>query len=112
MIKAIFSQPISSYVVTGACLANQEQWYHAFAMVKALREELRDRPGFPVVILLAGNKEAETMEILKNGLSDLDLRLELYGRDYIYNSDYIAERAQVLMDEYSKRPPQPSRARD
>lgn len=112
VIKAIFSQPISSYVVTGACLANQEQWYHAFAMVKALREELRDRPGFPVVILLAGNKEAETMEILKNGLSDLDLRLELYGRDYIYNSDYIAERAQVLMDEYSKRPLQPLRARD
>jgi succinyl-CoA synthetase beta subunit len=100
VIKAIFSQPISAYVVTGACLANQEQWYHAFAMVKALREELAERPGFPVVILLAGNKEAETMEILKNGLGDLDLRLELYGRDYIYNSDYIAERAQVLMDEY------------
>jgi succinyl-CoA synthetase beta subunit len=38
VIKAIFSQPISAYVLTGACLANQEQWYHAFAIVKALKE--------------------------------------------------------------------------
>lgn len=102
VIKAIFSQPIVAYVMTGACLANQEQWYHGFAMVKALREELKDRPGFPVVILLAGNKEAETMEILKNGLKDLDIRLELYGRDYIYNSDYIGQRAEKLIAEYLK----------
>lgn len=102
VIKAIFSQPISAYVLTGACLANQEQWYHAFAIVKALREELKDRPGFPVVILLAGNKEAETMEILKNGLKGLDIRLELYGRDYIYNSDYIGQRAEKLIAEYLK----------
>jgi len=102
VIKAIFSQPISAYVLTGACLANQEQWYHAFAIVKALREELKDRPGFPVVILLAGNKEAETMEILKNGLKGVDIRLELYGRDYIYNSDYIGQRAEKLIAEYLK----------
>jgi succinyl-CoA synthetase beta subunit len=100
VIKAIFSQPISAYVLTGACLANQEQWYHAFALVKALREELKGRPGFPVIILLAGNKEAESMEILRNGLKDLDIRLELYGRDYIYNSDYIGERAEKLIAEY------------
>jgi len=100
VIKAIFSQPITAYVMTGACLANQEQWYHGFAMVKALREELKHRPGFPVVILLAGNKETETMEILKNGLKDLDIRLELYGRDYIYNSDYIGQRAEKLIAEY------------
>lgn len=100
VIKAIFSQPISAYVLTGACLANQEQWYHAFALVKALREELQDRPGFPVIILLAGNKEAESMEIIRNGLKDLDIRLELYGRDYIYNSDYIGERAERLIAEY------------
>ncbi len=100
VIKAIFSQPISAYVLTGACLANQEQWYHAFALVKALREELQDRPGFPVIILLAGNKEDESMEIIRNGLKDLDIRLELYGRDYIYNSDYIGERAERLIAEY------------
>jgi succinyl-CoA synthetase beta subunit len=102
VIKAIFSLPISAYVITGACLANQEQWFHGFAIVKALREELKDKPGFPVVILLAGNKEAETMEILRQGFKDLDIRLELYGRDYIYRSDYLAERVQVLMEQYLK----------
>ncbi len=102
VIKAIFSQPISAYIMTGACLANQEQWYHAFAMVKALREELAQRPGFPVIILLAGNKETESMEILKNGLKDMNIRLELYGRDYIYNSDYIGQRAEKMIAEYLK----------
>jgi succinyl-CoA synthetase beta subunit len=100
VIKTIFAQPISAYVMTGAVLANQEQWYHAFAIVKALKEELADKPGFPVVILLAGNKEKESMEILKEGLKDLDIRLELYGRDYIYKSNYIGERAEILIKEY------------
>jgi succinyl-CoA synthetase beta subunit len=102
VIKVIFSQPILAYAVLGACLANQEQWYHAFAIVKALREELRDRPGFPVVILLAGNKEQEAMEIIRNGLKDVKPRLELYGRDYIYYSDHIAERVETLIKEYLK----------
>jgi succinyl-CoA synthetase beta subunit len=100
VIKAIFCLPISAYTVLGACLANQEQWYHAFAIVKALREELKDKPGFPVVILLAGNKEKEAMQIIQDGLNGLNLRLELYGRDYIYNSDYIGQRLEILMSEY------------
>lgn len=100
VIKSIFSLPISAYAVLGACLANQEQWYHSFAIVKALREELAEKPGFPVVILLAGNKENEAMKIIENGLKDLNLRLEIYGRDYIYNSDYIGERLEKLMSEY------------
>lgn len=100
VIKAIFAQPISAYVLTGACLANQEQWYHAFAIVKALKEELKNKPGFPVLLLIAGNKEAETMEILREGLKYLNIRLELYGRDYIYRSDYIGERAENLIAEY------------
>jgi hypothetical protein len=55
-----------------------------------------------VVILLAGNKEEEAMQILRDGLRDLDLRLERYGRDYIYNSDFMGERLEALMDEYSQ----------
>ena len=100
VIKTIFSLPISAYTVVGACLANQEQWYHAFAMVKALKEELKDKPGFPVVILLAGNKEKEATEIIREGLKGLNLRLETYGRDHIYNSDFIGERVEKLMKEY------------
>lgn len=102
VVKAIFAQPIAAYVMTGACLANQEQWYHAFALVKVLREELKERPGFPVVILIAGNREKETIKILQDGLKGLNIRLEIYGRDYIYRSDYIGERAQKLIDEYLK----------
>jgi len=100
VIKAIFAQPISAYVMTGAVLANQEQWYHAFAIVKALREELANKPGFPVVILLAGNKELESHKIIRDGLKDLDIRFEMYGRDYIYKSNYIGERAEILIKEY------------
>jgi succinyl-CoA synthetase beta subunit len=100
VIKVIFSLPISAYTVVGACLANQEMWYHAFALVKALKEELKDKPGFPVVILLAGNKEVEATEILREGLKDMNLRLETYGRDHIYNSDFIGERVEKLMKEY------------
>jgi succinyl-CoA synthetase beta subunit len=102
VIKSIFSQPIDGYVLMGACLANQEQWHHAHAIVKALREEAKKRPGFPVVLLLAGNKEQETHEIIRNGLKDLPLRWELYGRDYIYDTDFIANRVEMLVKDYQE----------
>ncbi len=103
VIKSIFSQPIDGYVLMGACLANQEQWHHAHAIVKALREEVKKRPGFPVVILLAGNKEQEAHEIIRNGLKDVSLRWELYGRDYIYDTNFIADRVEALVKEYQKK---------
>lgn len=102
VIKCIFSQPIDGYILMGSCLANQEQWHHAHGIVKALREEAKERPGFPVVLLLAGNKEKETHEIIKNGLKDVPLRWELYGRDYIYDTDFIADRAQELVKLYQE----------
>jgi succinyl-CoA synthetase beta subunit len=100
VIKSIFSQPIDGYVLMGACLANQEQWHHAHAIVKALREEAGERPGFPTVILLAGNKEQEAHEIIRNGLKDVSLRWELYGRDYIYDTNFIADRVEALVKQY------------
>ncbi len=102
VVKSIFSQPIDGYVLMGACLANQEQWHHAHALVKVLREEARRKPGFPVVLLLAGNKEAETHEILRNGLKETGLRWELYGRDYIYDTDFIANRVEALVKSYQE----------
>jgi len=102
VIKAIFSQPIDGYVLMGACLANQEQWHHAHAIVKALREEAPKRPGFPVVLLLAGNKEQEAHEIIREGLKDVPLRWELYGRDYIYDTHFIADRVQELVRRYQE----------
>jgi len=101
IIKIIFSQPnIDGYIMMGASIANQEQWHHAHAIVKALREELKDKPGFPVIILIAGNKEAESLEIMREGLKDLPARIELYGRDYVYNVDFIAERMREMVEEY------------
>jgi succinyl-CoA synthetase beta subunit len=86
----------------GACLANQEQWHHAHALVKAFKEEAGKRPGFPVVVLLAGNKEKEAHEIIRDGFKDLPLRWELYGRDYIYNTDFIADRVEALVKAYQE----------
>jgi succinyl-CoA synthetase beta subunit len=100
VIKYILSQPIDGYVLMGACLANQEQWHHAHALVKAFREEAKKRPGFPVLMLIGGNKERETHEIIKTGFKDLPLRWELYGRKYIYDTDFIADRVEALVKEY------------
>lgn len=104
IVKIIFSQPnIDGYILMGACIANQEQWHHAHALVRALREELPSRPNFPVIILIAGNKEAESLEILGEGLKGLPARVEIYGREYVYNVDYIAERMKKLIREYRRK---------
>ncbi len=100
VMKYILSLPIDGYVLMGACLANQEQWHHAHALVKALKEEAERHPGFPVVILLAGNKEEEAHKIIRDGLAGLPLRWELYGRRHIYDTDFIADRVQELVRGY------------
>jgi succinyl-CoA synthetase beta subunit len=100
VIKYILSLPVDGYVLMGSCLANQEQWHHAHALVKAFREEAFGRPGFPVVMLLAGNKETEAHEIIREGFSDLPLRWELYGRNHVYDTGFMADRVEALVREY------------
>ena len=101
--KLIMSQPgIEAYFLAGFMMANQEQWHHAHGIVKALREELPKRPGFPVVILLCGNKEKESQEILKEGLAGLDARIEIYDREHVYDAKFIGGRVKALVDEYRK----------
>jgi succinyl-CoA synthetase beta subunit len=102
VIKCILTQPIDGYVLMGACLANQEQWHHAHALVKAFREEAPNRQGFPVIMLIAGNKEKETHEIIREGFKDLPLRWELFGRDYIYDTNFIADRVEALVKAYQE----------
>ena len=99
--KLVFSQPnIDGYILVGAMVASQEQWHHAHALVRVLKEELPLRPGFPVVILIAGNKEKESLEILRNGLKDLPGRIEIYGREHVYNVDFLTTRLKQLASEY------------
>jgi len=101
VIKTILSQPkIEGYVLMGSVIASQEQWHHGHAIVKALKEDLKDKPGFPVLILIAGNKEKETHEISREGLKNLPIKLELYGRDYIYRTDFIADRIEAMVKWY------------
>jgi succinyl-CoA synthetase beta subunit len=102
-VKLIMSQPgIEGYFLSGFMMANQEQWHHAHGLVKALREELPNRPGFPVVLLLCGNKEAESQEILKTGLADLGARVEIYDREHVYDATFIGGRVKALVEEYRK----------
>ena len=101
--KLIFSQPhIEGYCLGGFMMANQEQWHTAHGIVKALREELPHRPGFPVVLLLAGNKEKESLEILHEGLKGLPAHIEIYGGEHVYDTDFIARRMRYLVEEYRK----------
>ena len=102
VIRCILEQPVDGYVLMGACLANQEQWHHAHALVKVFKEEAGKRPGFPLIMLIAGNKEKETHEIIREGFKDLPLRWELYGRDHIYDTDFIADRVEALVREYQE----------
>jgi len=102
VIRCILEQPVDGYVLMGACLANQEQWHHAHALVKVFKEEAKERPGFPVIMLIGGNKEKETHEIIREGFKNLPLRWELYGREYIYDTDFIANRVEALVKEYQK----------
>jgi succinyl-CoA synthetase beta subunit len=61
--KVILSQAgIEGYMLGGFIMANQEQWHHAHGIVKALREDLVGKPGFPVLLLLCGNKEKESLD--------------------------------------------------
>jgi succinyl-CoA synthetase beta subunit len=93
---------IEGYFLAGFMMANQEQWHHAHGIVKALREELPKKPGFPVVLLLCGNKEAESQQILKEGLADLNARIEIYDREHVYDAKFIGGRVRALVDEYRK----------
>jgi succinyl-CoA synthetase beta subunit len=99
--KIILSQPdIDGYCLIGAVIANQDQRHHARGLLKAFREDLGDRRGFPVVVLLAGNQEDEALRILEAGLRDLPVRFELYGREYIHRLEFVAARMKALVGEY------------
>jgi succinyl-CoA synthetase beta subunit len=103
VVKLIMSIPgLEAYFLSGFMMANQEQWHHAHGIVKALREELPKRPGFPVVLLLCGNKEPESQQILKEGLAGLDARIEIYDREHVYDAKFIGGRVRALVDEYRK----------
>jgi len=102
VIRCILEQPVDGYVLMGACLANQEQWHHAHALVKVFKEEAKKRPGFPVIMLIGGNKEKETHEIIRAGFKNLPLRWELYGREHIYDTDFIADRVEAVVKEYQE----------
>jgi len=101
--KLVFSQKgIDGYMLGGFMAANQEQWHHAHGVVKALREELPKRPGFPVVLLLAGNKEKESLEILREGTKDLRARIRIYGGDRVYDTVGLAAEMREMVLEYKK----------
>jgi len=101
--KIVFSQPgIDGYMLGGFMAANQEQWHHAHGVVKALREELPKRPGFPVLLLLAGNKEKESLEILREGTKDLNARIRIYGGERVYDTVGLAAEMKEMVLEYKK----------
>jgi succinyl-CoA synthetase beta subunit len=57
------------------------------------------------VLLLCGNKEKESMEILKEGTAGLQNQnpIEIYGSDKVYETEFLAKRMRALIDEYRKK---------
>jgi succinyl-CoA synthetase beta subunit len=103
--KVILSQPgIDGYLLGGFMMANQEQWHHAHAIVKALREILPQRPGLPCLLLLCGNKEEESLAILREGLADVPGgdRIEIYGRQHVTDTEFIAQKMLSMVEEYQR----------
>ena len=54
------------------------------------------------MLLLCGNKEKESQKILKEGLADLDARIEIYDRERVYDATFIAQRVKALVEESKK----------
>lgn len=108
--KVILSQPgIEGYAVMDINISSQEMWHSARGLARAFREELVDKPGFPVIVVWGGNKVKESNEILKEMTKDLPLRLEIWSEDpvvgphyNIYDVDPIVERMKTLVEEYRK----------
>ena len=103
--KAVLSQAgIEGYLLGGFMMANQEQWHHAHAIVKALRETLPLRPGLPCLLLLCGNKEVESLAILREGLADLPggERIEIYGSEYVTDTEFIARKMLSMVQDYQR----------
>ena len=101
--KAVLSQPgIEGYLLGGFMMANQEQWHHAHAIVKALREILPHRPGLPCLLLLCGNKEEESLAILREGLADLPGGecIEMFGRERVTDTEFIAQKMLSMVQDY------------
>jgi len=106
--KSVLSQPnIDGYLLGGFMMANQEQWHHAHAIVKVLREVLpTQKPGLPCVLLLCGNREDESLEILRKGLAELmtpdgpGKRIEIYGKEHVTDTKFIGQRLLALSQEY------------
>ena len=108
--KVILSQPgIEGYIVMDINISSQEMWHSARGLARAFREELKDKPGFPVIVVWGGNKVKESNEILREMTKDLPIHLEIYAEDPvsgphydIYNVDPIAEKMKKLVEEYRK----------
>jgi len=110
LAKVILSQPgIEAYVAMDINISSQEMWHTARGLARAFREDLKDKPGFPVVVVWGGNKVKESTEILKEMTKDLPIRLEIYAEDpvsgphyNIYDIDPVVERLKELVEEYRK----------
>jgi succinyl-CoA synthetase beta subunit len=106
--KCVLSQPnIDGYLLGGFMMANQEQWHHAHALVKVLCEMLPEKkPGLPCVLLLCGNKEEESLAILRKGLAELmtpdgpGRRIEIYGKEHVTDTLFIGQRLLELSKAY------------
>jgi len=72
--------------------------------VKALRETLPQRPGLPCLLLLCGNKEEESLAILREGLADVPggERIEIYGREHVTDTGFIAQKMLSMVQEYQR----------
>jgi succinyl-CoA synthetase beta subunit len=106
--KVILQQPgIEAYVVMDINISSQEMWHSARGLARAFREELAEKPGFPVVIVWGGNKVKESTEIMKEMTDDLPIKLEMWSEDpvsgphyNIYDVDPVVERTKELIEQY------------
>ena len=104
--KVIFAQPgIEAYFLGGFMYANQEQWHHAHGIVKILREELPNRPGFPCLLLLCGNTEEESLKILHEGTRDLarSRPSRFTGATRFMRRKFLARRLKAMIMDYRRR---------
>ena len=101
--KVIFSQPgIEAYFLGGFMYAEPGAVAPCPWGGEGPGRSCPRGPSFPCLLLLCGNKEEESLEILNEGTKDLseNAPIEIYGGDKVYETEFLAGRLKAMIMDY------------
>ncbi len=105
--KCVLSQPnIDGYLLGGFMMANRAVASCACSGQSVMRDAAREKTWSAVRFTLCGNKEEESLAILRKGLAELmtpdgpGRRIEIYGKEHVTDTLFIGQRLLELSKAY------------